>query len=164
MTQNPYQPPQSSIENTSRRITSPDSDISPLVFRATKGAYLMIVCGVLLLVFLVVLDLPTSSPYAVTIMLIVMGGWKMSRAYVTLHSDYFQTQLAPIGGWHTVLYNEVTDIEENGKMLNIYYKKFNSAGGAKSTLIKLSLGEFDEAEQERFIAAFYARLPDSLFQ
>ncbi|MDR1229571.1 MAG: hypothetical protein LBK55_11290 [Azoarcus sp.] len=107
--------------------------------------------------------LTTSAPWIIAIMMLVLGIWKRTSPYVTLYSDYFETKLAPAAGWHTVLYAEISRIEENGNNINIYYKKLNAAEGAAPKRIKLRLGELRETERSRFIDAFHARAPATVF-
>jgi len=135
------------------------TDTPPLVFRATKWAHMSISIGACICFVLFIFPV-TRSVFMAAIMLVAISVWRLRSAYVTLYSDYFQTKLSPIAGWHAVLYKEVTRVEKDGKILNIYYKKFNAAEGAKPTRIKLRLGELDETERKRLTEAFHVRMPD----
>ncbi|MDR1461877.1 MAG: hypothetical protein LBI68_01885 [Azoarcus sp.] len=131
-----------------------------LKFHANKWSPLMIALGLGVILALVSDVLPgTGGMWTITIVFVTLGFWKQFSAYITLDADCFEIKLAPAAGWHTVLYTEVTQVEKNGNVLNIYYAKHNTATNTKQLRIKLRLGELDETEQARFIDAFRARLP-----
>ncbi|WP_179402805.1 hypothetical protein [Burkholderia guangdongensis] len=140
-----------------------------LAFRADRQAVPMIVCGSVLLVLCAVLGLLDDRSAGMggaisgSVMCIVIGVWRRASTYVTFDSDCFETKLAPVSGWHTVLYSEVTRVDVAGKMLTVDYRPHNAPAGAKPTRIRIRLSPLREANRQRCIDAFRARLPAAAF-
>ena len=152
-----------------------DADRMPdtLEVRATRGASSMIVLGAILLLVSIFLVVTFDDLYGLSgvgglgtsaAVMIVVGIWRLKSARVTFRSDHFETKVAPAVGWHSVLYSEVTQVEQKDTLLTLYYRKHNVASTARPTRVKIRLNEMQDDERESCNAAFRARLPARVFQ
>ncbi|MFM0285860.1 hypothetical protein [Paraburkholderia megapolitana] len=144
-----------------------------LEVRATRGASSTIVLGGVLLLVSIFLVITLDDLYGLAglgglgtsaAVMIVVGIWRLKSARVTFRHDHFETKVAPAVGWHSVLYSEVTQVEQKGKLLTLYYRKHNVVGTARPTRVKIGLNEMQDDERDGCIAAFRARLPARVFQ
>ncbi|PCE25372.1 hypothetical protein BWP39_12665 [Paraburkholderia acidicola] len=144
-----------------------------LEVRATRGASSMIVLGAILLLVSIFLVVTFDDLYGLSgigglgtsaVVMLVVSVWRLKSARVTFRHDHFETKVAPAVGWHSVLYSEVTQVEQNDTLLTLYYRKHNVAGTAKPTRVKIRLNEMQDDERDRCIAAFRARLPVRVFR
>jgi hypothetical protein len=133
-----------------------------LSFRADRWAGIYIVFGILGFVFLAMMvgDRGPHSPFAVAVMFVVLGILRYSSFYVRLNPDFFETKLAPIAGWNSVLYSEVVSVEVDSSIMMIHFRRHDAPQDSEPKRIKVRLGEMRETERERLISAFQAKLPN----
>jgi len=146
-------------------MTDTQRDDSVLTFKANAKAPLWIIFGGVALFLLMTGILPgaAGAPWTLAIAFLLLGIFKQSSAYVVLHSDYIETKLAPAAGWHKILYLEIIHIDEEDKLIDLYYRKSNAPESEAPTRVKIRLNEVTEEEQARLLAALHDRLPASVF-
>ncbi|MDF3839445.1 hypothetical protein P3W85_41895 [Cupriavidus basilensis] len=143
-------------------VSSPVS--TALAFQADRRANMMIGFGCVFIVVALFLaanfgGAGIGSFVTVSVMFIAIGIFKRSSVYLRFDADYFETKLALAGGWHTVLYSEVTSSEVSDKLVVVYYRKHGQPADSKPQRIRIHLGELRTEDLPLCIDAFRKRLP-----
>lgn len=137
-----------------------------LAFHADRRANLLIALGCVLMVVALVLAANhgrsrIGGVFMAPITLIAIGIFKRSSVYLRFDADHFETKLALAGGWHTVLYSEVTRCEVSDKLVVVHYRKHGRPADSKVQRIRIHLGELRPDDLPVCIDAFRTHLPSA---
>ncbi|MDR0588588.1 MAG: hypothetical protein LBG61_06435 [Burkholderiales bacterium] len=140
------------------------SNNSVIEFKADRHVLLQLGFGV---VSLLICLADRSSVYIIGLAFvgvssIVVGLWKKFVYFVRLYEDHFETKLAPIAGWHSVLYSEVLSATATPKDLTLTIQQHHSPEASASKQIKIRLTELSDDDKTRLLEEFKNRLPNPI--
>lgn len=133
-------------------------------FYVRRYAWVTALCGGSLLLFALwasvshVTRTPPAGSFGCAALLIFLGIWQQRMPYLVLGADYLQTRLAPVRGWHSVLYSEILLAERKGTRISIMYRQHTAAVDSKPRKITMNLSQMRPRDVEECMEYLRERL------